>query len=171
MIAALDVAYTARGAHAAAVLFDDWTSPAAVTERCVALAEVAAYIPGEFYRRELPCLLAALNQLAELPHTILIDGYVWLAPDRPGLGFHLFEALSSRAIIVGVAKSQFSGASSALPVLRGTSAKPLFITAQGIPADVAAKCVASMHGKFRIPTLLQRADALSRIGSEPTAAK
>jgi Deoxyinosine 3''endonuclease (endonuclease V) len=57
MILAADVQYGDTGAQAAGVLFTDW--PAAAPERTllVHLPEVAEYVPGEFYRRELPCLL------------------------------------------------------------------------------------------------------------------
>ena len=45
---------------------------------------------------------------------------------------------------------------------RGESATPLFITAAGIAAETAAAHVVAMHGPFRIPTLIKRADTLAR---------
>ena len=57
-------------------------------------APVAAYVPGQFYRRELPCLLAVFGLVRQPLEIILIDGYVWLdAQGMPGLGGHLFDAL------------------------------------------------------------------------------
>jgi deoxyribonuclease V len=35
---------------------------------------VAPYRSGQFYHRELPCILAILKSLSELPQVIIIDG-------------------------------------------------------------------------------------------------
>lgn len=53
--------------------------------------EIAPYQPGEFYRRELPCLLAVLA-CGPVAEVIVVDGYVWLGPERAGL-----ENVNSRA--------------------------------------------------------------------------
>ena len=45
---------------------------------------------------------------------------------------------------------------------RGKSQTPLFITAAGIDVHTAASFIQSMHGKFRIPTLLKQVDQLCR---------
>ena len=89
-IAAFDVHYSEDGrASAAAVLFSDYrdTEPAAVYTQC--LPGAADYIPGEFYRRELPCILALIQQINEAPDEMIVDGYVMLG-NRPGLGQHLY---------------------------------------------------------------------------------
>jgi deoxyinosine 3'endonuclease (endonuclease V) len=53
----------------------------------------AEYVPGQFYKRELPLLRAVIDNLPSRPSMLIIDGYVWLgATDAPGLGAHLFEA-------------------------------------------------------------------------------
>ncbi|MFY0538676.1 hypothetical protein [Nannocystis pusilla] len=39
----------------------------------------------------------------------MIDGHVWLGPDRPGLGVHLHRALGEAIPVVGVAKNPFRG--------------------------------------------------------------
>jgi deoxyribonuclease V len=159
-IACVDVDYRAVGARAACALIARWTDAAAVQTWVEAIAAVEAYQPGEFFRRELPCLLAALAR-AVAPRTIVIDGYVWLGPDRPGLGHHLWRALDERCPVIGVAKNPFVGAV-ALPVVRGESARPLWITAAGLePADAAA-AVKSMHGPFRQPTILKHVDRACR---------
>lgn len=62
--------------------------------------------PGSFLLRELPRLLEVLRPFrAAVVHTIVIDGYVWLAKGRPGLGARPFEALGSSIAVVGVAKT------------------------------------------------------------------
>jgi hypothetical protein len=47
-------------------------------------------------------------------------------------------------------------------VLRGTSARPLFVTAAGMPRADAAELVRHMAGRFRVPDALRRADQLAR---------
>ena len=51
--------------------------------------------------------------------------------------------------------------------LRGHSARPLYITAAGMPAKEAADLVRHMTGRFRLPDALRRADALARAGQSP----
>ena len=162
MIVAVDVQYGASGAAVSAVSFTDWADSSAAAEHVLPLSVDAPYVPGEFYRRELPCVLAVLERLGDLPATVVIDGYVWLARDRPGMGRHLFEALDGAAVIVGVAKAPFRANDAAVPVLRGNSKRALFVTAAGMEARSAADAVAAMHGRFRLPTLLKRADMLCR---------
>jgi deoxyribonuclease V len=128
-------------------------------------AGVAEYEPGRFYLRELPCLMAVLGKCGEVeggvPEVLVVDGYVWLEGGRAGLGGHLWEALGRRGAVVGVAKTKFAGAGG-VEVLRGGSMRPLYVTAAGIAEEEAAKRVAGMHGRFRVPTMVRRADRVSR---------
>lgn len=165
MIVALDVDYRATEVVAAAVGFLRWPDEHAALELVVATdAPPAPYEPGRFFARELPHLRAALA-LAVPPgeplDAIVVDGYVWLAADRRGLGAHLYDALAQASPVIGVAKTAFAGAS-AREVVRGTSARPLYVTAAGIDAGTAADHVRAMHGAHRIPTLLRRVDQLAR---------
>jgi deoxyribonuclease V len=161
--ACVDVHYDDPHATAAALFFDPWEAAAASAVRVVQLSEVAPYEPGQFFRRELPCVLAALERPPSTVDVVIVDGYVWLAPERGGLGFHLYEALGREVPVVGVAKTRFSGDSPmALPVLRGQSQRPLFVTSIGIPLVDAAECIRKMHGSFRVPTLLKEVDRLAR---------
>lgn len=159
-IVCVDVHYEGAGARAAAVAFDDWSSAVAREERVVVIRPVAPYEPGAFYKRELPCVLAALAALGSLPQIVIVDGHVWLGPGRPGLGARLLEAEPRLATVIGVAKTRFAGAP-ATPVRRGGSAVPLFVDEIGEPVDAPAR-VAEMHGPFRVPSMLRRADRLSR---------
>lgn len=165
MIACLDVDYRATGACAAAVTLLDWPDAAAASEYVVLVPEVQPYEPGQFFKRELPCLLAVLETLPVTPTTIVIDGYVWLdAASKPGLGAHLHEALQGRVPVIGVAKTKFRGSDLAREILRGDSQKPLYITTAGIDPETAAEHIRNMHGPYRIPTLLNRVDFLCRHG-------
>jgi deoxyribonuclease V len=164
MIAILDVHYAPTHARVACVLARDWADPASCEERTKDVTTFGAYEPGNFRARELPPLLALLADLPARPQVVVVDGYVWLdAAGKAGLGGHLHAALGGDVAVVGVAKTRFRGAP-ALEVVRGASARPLFVTSAGLDPAVAASHVARMHGAFRLPTLLGRADRLSRGG-------
>ena len=160
-IAAFDVHYREDGqASAAAVVFTAYGDDTPVAEYQQMLAMPAAYVPGAFYRRELPGILALMDRIDRPLTTLIVDGYVRLG-SRPGLGRHLFDALESKIPVIGVAKSRFQGAS-AQEVYRGTSRRPLYVTAAGVTVDEAAANIQAMHGPHRIPTLLKRVDCLAR---------
>jgi deoxyribonuclease V len=173
MLLCLDVQYEERAATTACVAFSDWSDGDPALE-LVLRSEGAPepYEPGQFYKREMPHLLRAIDRVRAVHHVdaVLIDAHVWLEEGKPGLGARLFEALGGRIAVVGVAKSAFRGAD-ALPVFRGTSRAPLFVAAAGMDAREAAQLVREMHGEHRIPTLLRRADRLARGREHPASAK
>ncbi len=130
------------------------------------LPHPAPYVPGQFYKRELPGILSVLPLVRAEPQVLLIDGYVWLSAggaggQKPGLGAHLFQALGERVAIIGLAKTNFK-ASGAIEILRGRSKRPLYVTAAGMDAQLAAGHVKSMEGSYRLPTLVRTADRLAR---------
>jgi deoxyribonuclease V len=161
LVAAVDVHYpVSGGAQAAAVLATDASFALVAAERVTTAAEVLPYRPGEFYLRELPPLRALLASI-DPPRLVVVDGYVDLDPDgRPGLGAHVHAEFGMP--VIGVAKSRFSTASHAVPVLRGASARPLFVTVAGMSRADAAELVQRMAGPFRVPDALRRADTLAR---------
>ncbi len=162
MIAALDVQYHANTATTAMVIFGEWSANMPVSEIVVEVSEVGEYVPGLFFQRELPCLLQAITQCPTPLSTIIVDGYVWLDQcGRKGLGAKLFDALDQKSAVVGVAKTRFHEAP-AVEILRGSSKSPLFVTAVEMDINTAAANVKSMHGDFRIPTMLRLADQLAR---------
>ncbi len=161
MIAAFDVHYFRNGgARAAAVLFNSYEDVRAKVHYTKLFSQTNAYVPGEFYRRELPCILDLIAILEDPPQVAIIDGYVMLG-NRPGLGRHLFQALEKKVKVIGVAKSRFQGAI-CHELLRGKSRTPLYITADGMDQVQAAEKIRSMHGDHRIPTLLKAVDHLAR---------
>ncbi len=141
-----------------------WDSAEPLSEFSHRAGVAESYQPGEFYKRELPLLLSVLAMLPRKPDVIVIDGYVWLGvEDRKGLGAHLHTALGGTSAVVGIAKTQFHGASYwAAEVRRGSSDSPLYVTAAGMELDVAVAAVKLMHGANRIPALAGRADRLAR---------
>lgn len=162
MLCCCDVAYGHDRAVAAAVFFHDWADPSATGKHWVESTSAAGYKPGEFYRRELPILSRLLETHRPKLKTIIVDGYVWLDHDRPGLGHYLYEEFECEIPVVGIAKNSFKDNGAAVSVLRGKSQKPLWVTAVGCEAAQAARSLQSMHGPFRIPTLLKAADTLCR---------
>jgi len=163
-ISVLDVAYAAEVAGVACVLAESWTASAPTAEISKRVAcTPAKYEPGRFFKRELPLLLALIDDLQFRPAVFVIDGYVWLGASRtPGLGAHLFESVGRTIPVVGVAKTPYRDDTWSAQVLRGKSRHPLFVTAAGLDQTRAAELVLGMHGNHRIPTLLHRADHLAR---------
>ena len=159
--AAADVHYPdTGGARAAAVLAADAAFAHVLAERTALAARVPAYQPGEFYLRELPPLRAVLAGVDGLS-LLIVDGYADLDPaGRPGLGAHAHAEFGIP--VIGVAKSRFRTATHAIPVNRGASVRPLFVTAAGMPAADAAGLVRRMAGRYRLPDALRRADTLAR---------
>ncbi len=163
MILAVDVQYVDNRAFVAGVSFDDWNAeqPDMVYESTV--DEIAAYVPGQFYKRELPCILALLSEHELSPDVIVVDGYVYLGDhSKPGLGMHLYNALEGKVSVIGVAKSEFYGASDGQEVYRGKSKVPLFVTSIGIDSGTAKGNIIKMSGNGRIPALLKRVDRICR---------
>ena len=161
--AAVDVHYLSTGgARAAAVLAADAAFARVLAERTAVLPQALPYRPGQFYLRELPPLRAVLDDLSGLG-LLVVDGYADLDPDgRPGLGAHAYAEFGIP--VIGVAKSRYRTATHAVPVLRGSSARPLFVTSAGMPRADAADLVRRMTGRHRLPDALRRADTLARAG-------
>ena len=168
MLVCLDAHYRETAAVAAGVYFADWRDSSAVEEVIRRIPLVEPYRPGEFFRRELPCLLRVLDGTKHDLECAIVDGYVWLdARGGRGLGAHLHRALGGRVPVIGVAKSRFRRETPAVAVVRGRSRRPLYVSAAGMDERVAAERIKSMHGAFRLPTLLKRADELCRSGFPP----
>ena len=161
MIACLDVAYHDTRAAAAGIVFRDWHDEFVIAEHLISLGDIQPYQSGQFFMRELPCLSAILRVLPPV-QVVLVDGYVWLEECRPGLGAHLYHSLDDRVSVIGVAKTRYRGAENIQEIRRGTSKRPLYISAVGLSVPQAAGHVCSMRGPHRIPTLLKRVDLLSR---------
>jgi len=164
MLLATDVQYDdpCNRARAAGVLFATWADDTSAGELVRIHHGLAPYEAGQFYKRELPCLLPLVEQAISLHGVtcVIVDGYVDLGA-RPGLGRHLFDALGGQLPVIGVAKTRFMDAN-AIAVHRGGSKNPLFVTAAGMEVAEAAAGVHNMHGAHRVPLLLKQVDRLAR---------
>lgn len=165
MKASLDVYYEGENSIAACVVFDNWLDSKPIEIFRVVGPSASHYRAGRFYERELPCLLAVLERVDREFETIIIDGFVHLRAEvGKGLGEHLFEWLSYSPEVVGVAKNPLKVADQFVPIMRGRSTRPLFVSAIGCSVERAARSIVSMHGPYRIPTLLKLADQYARKG-------
>ncbi|NMM47646.1 endonuclease V [Marinigracilibium pacificum] len=167
MILAFDTYYFKDKAKTVCLTFKDWSDSEPTNSYEEIKDGIAEYEPGAFYKRELPCILSLLNKVKrefKYIKAIVIDGFVVLDDqNKLGLGGHLFNQLNSNIPIIGVAKSGFHGNKENVKELfRGESKKPLYITAIGIELETAFKHIKSMHGDFRMPTLLQILDTKTK---------
>jgi len=167
MILAIDVDYRENAkASVAGILFENWQDKEPKEIITTVVEDVSEYQSGQFYKRELPCILALLDKIDIELSYIVVDGYVFLGESKKGLGAYLYDALDTKIPIIGVAKSPFRDISSDSFIYRGESKKPLFITSIGIELDKAKEAIGNMYGKFRIPFLLKEADRVCRLNME-----
>lgn len=173
MILAVDVAYddAASSANAAGIVFTTWLAERPDGQFAHRTEGLEPYTPGQFFRRELPCLVPLVGAaVRQHPLTVVVvDGFVDLAPDRPGLGRHLYDAFHHSFEVIGVAKNPYLG-TPGIALARGTSARPLWVTSTG-SATRAAENIRAMAGPHRIPDLLRLVDQLARSpqpGSPPS---
>lgn len=83
MIIAIDVFYkSACQAKVVAILFDDWYSQNIKRVYSIDLENISEYKSGEFYKRELPCIVQLLELIEEEYDYIIIDGYVYLGAEK-----------------------------------------------------------------------------------------
>lgn len=157
--------YSDTLAFTVGVLFDRWTDDEPAEIISSICTKFSSYIPGEFYKRELPCVLGLLEKVdMDKIETIIVDGFLRLrfndGTEKDGLGKKLFDSLNMPGLkIIGLAKSDFcrTGEISA-SLLRGSAVNPLWVQGIGLPDNVAAGNIKMMSGKSRIPKLLKILD-------------
>jgi deoxyribonuclease V len=163
LIYALDVQYNNnKNAFVACLGFENWSDKRPLYNKIDFIENIEPYQAGLFYKRELPCLLKALEGLNNI-ECVVIDGYVWLEDERHyGLGMHLYDALDKKIPIIGVAKSKFNNTPQKCELFRGESRKALYISSIDIELEKAKEYIFQMEGKYRVPTLLKYVDSLAR---------
>jgi len=164
MLLALDVHYKETYAKSVGVLFNttDHTSKNTIVE---VINEVEEYVPGQFYKRELPCLLKVIEKVdLSAIDAIIVDGHVYVDNDYSlGLGGYLYEALNKQIPIIGVAKRSFYTTEKvSKEVSKGQSKNPLYVSAIGMDLKNAIAIVSRLHGEHRIPTLLKLLDNVTK---------
>jgi len=164
MVLAVDVFYKEAHAKAVGVLFE--IEDEVLIDTIVDISAIPReYVPGEFYKRELPCILKIVDQCRDRNlELIIIDGYVYVDNGyRKGLGAHLYDKLEHKIPVIDVAKNPFhSNTTSAVELQRGLGKKPLYVTAVGMELVDAVEIVKHMKGEYRMPTLLRELDKLTK---------
>lgn len=158
---AFDTYYFEDKAKTVCVAFKDWKDAQPMSTSSEIVNGIAEYEPGSFYKRELPCILSLLKQIdLQEVDCIIVDSFVQLDDHgKLGLGGKLYEKLNKEIPVIGVAKSGYHSIKlNTKELLRGTSQKPLYISSIGIELTVAHDLIHSMHGDYRMPTLLQLLD-------------
>ena len=164
MLLAIDAYYGEQNAKVVGVLFKWEDKFPAETISCF-YDNVLPYKPGQFYQRELPCILELLKQMElEKIGAIIIDGHVFVSNDKTyGLGGYLWESLGKQIPIIGIAKRGFYQTDEvSFPVLRGNSKKPLYVSSIGYDISLLKTDIKNMHGNYRIPTILKILDQETR---------
>lgn len=163
---AIDVFYTESHSKTVGVIFNDWqdSEPQDIIVEEVE-KESTPYIPGQFFRRELPCILNLLEKInLEEFDTVIIDGFISLKDNNgkvcSGLGEHLLERLPKGVSLIGVAKTNYCKTNEISEhVRRGKSTRPLYVQGRGdYNNETAGNLIRLMKGNFRIPTLLKILD-------------
>ncbi|MDR6565010.1 MULTISPECIES: endonuclease V [unclassified Arcicella] len=165
MILCFDTYYFDNKAKTVCIAFESWENDENYQVTTEILEGIEEYQSGEFYKRELPCIMSLLEKIQiENIETIIVDSFVFLDDNQKlGLGGHLYRELGSTIPIIGVAKTNFATIEqNKRQLLRGTSIKPLYITAIGIDLDKATELIKNMSGPNRIPTLLKTLDTLTK---------
>ena len=165
MILAFDTYYTDNKAKTVCLSFESWANTQVFEIHTEVLEETEEYVSGEFYKRELPCILSLLKKInTEGLEAIIVDGFVFLDDNgKLGLGGHLYHYLEGKVPVIGVAKTNFATlVHNKRALTRGDSKKPLFITAAGTDLDEATTHIKNMPGAFRMPTLLKTLDTLTK---------
>lgn len=171
---AIDVFYKENSARAVGIIFDNWEDEKPSDTIVIDYTgEINEYEPGSFYKRELPFIHMILEECStkgintEDFDYIIVDGHVFLyesdGTNYQGLGCHLYESLGMKIPVIGVAKSSYkAGALFDELVYRGESKNPLYVTSVGVDKDDAGDFIRSMHGEYRIPTLLKLLDQITK---------
>ena len=164
MVIAVDVYYKDQIAKAVGVLFEweDFTVSEKITEN---LNNIEEYIPGEFYKRELPCILKVLEKVdLNKLEAIVIDGYVYVNNDLiHGLGGILWTQIGGKIPVIGVAKTSFyANQETVVKIKRGQSNNPLYISSIGTEVEQAAQLIQQMKGNYRLPDILKALDHMTK---------
>ncbi len=179
-VAGIDVAFPEKGriTRAAAVLLS-FPALQVIDQATAELPTTLPYIPGLLSFRELPAVLAALENLNQQPDLVLCDGQGLAHPRRFGIACHL--GVTTGLTTIGVGKSRLCGQfdepgserGASRPLLDGgeiigkvlrtrTRVKPVFVSiGHRIGLDQAVDLVLNCSSRYRLPEPIRQADRLA----------
>ncbi len=179
-VAGVDVGFEAAGTVTRAAVAVLRYPELDVLETAIARRPTAfPYIPGLLSFRELPAVLAALEQLREPPDLLLCDGQGIAHPRRFGIASHLGLLVDIPAI--GVAKTRLCGTHEEPPNQRGAwtplwgqgeiigavlrtrpGVKPLYISpGHRVGLETALAYVMGCCTRYRLPETTRHAHRLA----------
>ncbi len=179
-VAGVDVGFEDGGKRTrAAVAVLEFPSLKATAEAVATSNTSFPYVPGLLSFREIPAIVAALNQLKELPQLILCDGQGYAHPRRFGLACHL--GVLTGIPTIGVAKSRLIGTHDRVPRKKGCwvplvdgnetigavlrtrkGVKPVFVSVgHRVSLDTAVELVMKCVTHYRLPETTRAADRLA----------
>lgn len=165
MILAFDTYYFDGKAKTICLAFAKWAALEPVKIYSEVIENTEPYRSGQFYRKELPCILHLLEGITwQGAEAMIVDGFVFLDDKNThGLGGRLYDALRGKVPVIGVAKSHFATVhQNERELRRGNTTKPLYISAIGMDLDRATQNIRMMAGGNRIPYLLKFLDRMTR---------
>lgn len=160
---AIDTYYRSeQEAYTVGIIFEEWDDKKPLSIVDDVNETFDRYIPGEFYKRELPCILRILNKINILEFdSIILDGYIDLKDNegniKPGLGRRLCSKINIHddLDIIGIAKSLYCRTDEISYKLVRNSSKALYCQSlRGNSLDF----LKYLDGDYRIPTLLKLLD-------------
>lgn len=171
---AIDVFYSGEDAFSVGIVFDSLkkSDTPDFIYSCHSPIE-SEYIPGQFYKRELPPIQKLLTEniglgwLKDNIDLIIVDGFYILWDNKPGLGKHLEDWLEDKGIkieIMGVAKSKTRDCNTfASPCIRGKNGttNPLWTNGSDKYKNYSA-VLKNMKGEYRLPDILKLLDDITK---------
>ena len=162
---ALDTYYYEDIAKTVGVIFNDWSDKKPLDIISSWTTQFDPYIPGEFWKRELPCIVNLLDLLNLDDFSIfIVDGFVDVLDEKlgitkPGLGRKLEEKYPDKEVI-GVAKSKFGKTEKiSAKIQRGPrGSRYLYVQACKMNNKEAGKIIYTMYGEYKLPEMLRILD-------------
>ena len=144
-----------------------------VTESQVCTEE---YRAGQLAKRELPFFVELFKHVPYLPDAVFIDGNGRLHPEKNGFACRVFESLSVKVPVVGIAKSIhyfhglkvegdsviFEDEVVAMKVYNGTATNPVFVSVGGGITLPEAVALVKSCSKYRVSEPIRHADSFAR---------
>lgn len=169
-ILAIDVKYYDSEYKICGVLFHNWNDKEPDKILSLKIHKTPNnYIPGEFYKRELPAIMEFLKYYKLHPNWLIVDGFSLLQDNKgkfkDGLGNHVQHELIANGYntnVVGIAKSNFCRTNEiANKIYRGKSRNPLYVQGLAYPENIQ-----NMYGSYRIPEMLKICDFYTKHDGE-----